>query len=179
MAIKTTNTDNNSRPTRDTLRQQFNLLASTVYYFLLNGILSTTTATLPVCAMAGTKSKCKTTQATVVQNAGVANAVGATDNAWTLTGADLAISKFRRYLLLVDSADAFTVQASTDAATAALCLFNALPAAGLAICGILTVATDASHTFTPGTTLLDAAGITATFIDGIDDSVLPFARVNI
>jgi hypothetical protein len=41
----------------------------------------------------------------------------------------------------------------------------------VAIVGVLTVATDSTHTFTPGTTLLGAAGITATYIDGIDISV--------
>ena len=39
--------------------------------------------------------------------------------------------------------------------------------------GVLTVATGASTTFTPGTTDLDAAGITDTYIDGIDQSLLP------
>ena len=41
------------------------------------------------------------------------------------------------------------------------------------IVGVLTVATYSTHTFTPGTTALNATGITATFVDGIDPTLLP------
>jgi hypothetical protein len=179
MAIKTITADKDSRPARDTIRQQLNTLTRALYYFLLNGIMSTTTATLPACATATVTSKVKTTNATVTKNSGVAHALGASDNFWTLTGGDIAISMFRRYLLLVDGAGVATVQASTDAATKAACVFSGLPVDGLAIAGILTVATDGTHTFTPATTLLGAAGITATYIDSYDDSVFPFAVVNV
>lgn len=168
-----------SQPAMDEVRQEHNQAVRDLNYLLLNRIIAATAATYPVCAMAGTKSKAKTTNATVVLNAGVVNAVGATDNAWTLTGGVLAVSKFRKYLLLVDAADAFTVQASSDAAAAADCLFGGLPANGLTILGVLTVATDATHTFTPATTLLDDAGITATFIDGYDINVPQAAQVTL
>lgn len=178
MAVKTAAADHNSKPARDSVRQQLNRLISCFYYFLMNGVLSTTVATLPLVATATVTSKVKTTNATVLKNSGVANAVAATDNAWTLTGTTFAAGLFRRYLLLVDAADAFTVQASSDAATAALCLWNNLPADGLAIAGILTIQ-NATNPFIPGTTLLGAAGVTATYIDGYDDSVILASLVTV
>lgn len=176
MAVKTTSADKDSLPARDSVRQQLNKKIADFYYFMLNGVISTTIATLPLCARATTASKAKTTNATVTKHSGVANAVAATDNAWTLTGANLAAGFFRRYLLLVDAADAFTVLASTDAATAAACTWPALPADGLAIVGILTIA-NTTNPFIPGTTLLSAAGVTDTYIDGYDDSVFTSAQV--
>jgi hypothetical protein len=168
----TTAQDKNSYFSLDTVRAQYNQLAQDFSYFLLNNIMSSTTATLPQCNTATVTSQCKTTQATVALCAGVANPVAATDNAWTLTGAVLAVSSFRRYLLLVDASDVFTVLASADSTVgASSCRWASRPANGQAILGVLTVATDSTHTFTPGTTLLGAAGITATYIDGIDVNV--------
>lgn len=160
-----------SQPAFDETRQELNKLITDLRYLILNGLASTTIATLPVCATATVTSKVKTTADTVARCAGALNAVAATDNAWVPTGGVLAVASFRRYMLLVDSADAFTVLASTDAATAAACVFANTPANGLACLGILTVATDATHTFTPAVTLLGAAGITATYVDGIDTAV--------
>lgn len=168
-----------SQPAMDTVRQQYNLLQLESIYHRLNGLASTTIATLPVCARGTTASKVKTTADTVLRNAGALNAFAATDDAWTLTGGVLAVSSFRRYLLLADAADARSVQASTDAATAAACVWGAPPANGLAIVGILTVATDATHTFTPATTLLSAAGITDTYIDGTDIGVYLSQQVGV
>ena len=119
-----------------------------------------------------TTSKVKVAQATVCLNNGVVNAVGITDDAWTLTGANLATGYSRKYLLLVDAADAFTVQASDDKASAADCRFSSRPADGKCILGILTVTNASGADFVPGTTLLGAAGITATYIDGFSD--LPY-----
>lgn len=160
--------------TRDTLRQQYNKLANAVSYFALNGVMSTTTATLPQVGIATTATQVRTGQATVLKSAGVANALGATDDFWTLTGDALAAEKFRRYLLLCDASDTASVLASDDADSAAECRWDRLPANGTAIVGILTVATAAATTFTPGTTALSAAGITDTYIDGIDQYVFPF-----
>jgi hypothetical protein len=156
----------------DTVRAQFNILAQDFNYFLLNNIAAATTGTYPGCTTATVTSQVKTANATVYLSAGVPKALGATDNFWTLTGAALAVSSFRRYLLLVDAAGVATVLASADSTvSAAACRWSSRPANGLAILGVLTVATDATHTFTPATTLLGAAGITATYIDGIDISV--------
>lgn len=181
MAVKTTSADKDSKPARDTVRQQLNTLIADLYYFLLNGIMSTTIATLPLCAIATVTSKLKTTNATVTQHNGVANAVAATDNAWILgaglTAANLATGLFRRYLLLVDANDVFTVQPSFDAATAAGCTWAGRPAAGLAICGIATIQNASGVDFVPAVTLLGAAGITTTVIDGYDDSVIMASQV--
>lgn len=156
---------------RDLVRQELNKLMQAHTYYLLNGLASTTIATTPAVAIATTASKVKTTNATVLRNAGVLNALAASDDFWTLTGGVLAVSSFRRYLLLCDASDTATVLASDDATTAAACRWVSLPDNGVAIVGILTVATDASTTFTPGTTLLSAAGITDTYVDGVDISV--------
>ncbi len=177
-AIQTVTADKDSRFVNDTTRQQYNKLAAWLYYTNRNGMISTTVATFPGIAIGTTTTKVKTTNATVLLNAGAVNAFGITDDAWTLTGAVLAASMFRKYLLLADAADARTVQASTDSATAAGCQFTNLPADGQAIVGMITVGTDGSHTFTPGTTALNAAGITTTYYDGMgDDAALMFAQV--
>ena len=159
-------------PAYDMVRQMYNKLASAHTYFALNGVASTTVATTPLVDIATTATKVKTTNATVLRNAGALNALGATDNLWTLTGGVLAVASFRRYLLLVDASDTATVLASDDVTTAAAdCRWVTQPANGLAIVGVVTVATDASTTFTPGTTNLSAAGITDSYIDGWDISV--------
>jgi hypothetical protein len=108
-----------------------------------------------------------------------------TDNFWTLSGAVVQKSSFQKYLLLIDSAGAASVQegvqSTISAAKVAWTNVNrqsdvgaliAVLNAGKAIAGILTVATDAVTTFTPGTTLLGAAGITATYQDGDDQTLL-------
>jgi hypothetical protein len=156
-SVKTVVSDKNTvAPSSDSVRQYFNRLVADFYYFLQNGVLSTTVATLPLCARATTASKVKTTNATVLKEAGIAVALGATDNFWTLTGANIAAGFFRRYLLL-DTAGVASVQAT-------------------AIVGILTIQ-NATNPFIPGTTLLSAAGVTDTYIDGNDDVVFQSAQV--
>jgi hypothetical protein len=165
-------------PALDTVRQQYNRLASAFTYFSLNGVASTTVATAPVCDIGTTATKVKTTNATVLRNSGALNALAASDDFWTLTGGVLAVSSFRRYLLLCDASDVATVLASDDVTTAAAdCRWTTQPANGLAIVGVLTVATNGSTTFTPGTTNLSAAGVTDTYIDGWDISVPLFDTV--
>lgn len=176
MAVKTVVADRDSLPVRDSIRQQLNTHIADFYYFLLNGLLSTTIATLPAVARATVASKVKTVNATVTKNNGVAVALAGTDNFWTLTGGNIAAGFFRRYLLLVDAAGVATVQASSDAATKAGCLFTGLPAAGVAIVGILTIQ-NTTNPFIPATTLLSAAGVTDTYIDGYDDAVFQAAQV--
>ena len=157
---------------RDLVRQEHNKLAQAHTYFSLNGMASTTVATTPGVTIGTTASKVKTANATVLRNAGVLNALAASDDFWTLTGGVLAVSSFRRYLLLCDASDAASVLASDDSTvSAAACRWSTMPANGTAIVGILTVATDATHTFTPATTLLSDAGITDTYVDGWDISV--------
>lgn len=159
-------------PAYDMTRQMYNKLAAWVSYAMLNGIASGTVAATPAVTIATTTTMVKTTNATVLLNAGVMNALAASDNFWTLTGGVLAASSFRRYLLLCDAADAASVLASDDSTvSAAACRWATQPPNGTAIVGILTVATDASTTFTPAVTALSASGITDTYVDGWDISV--------
>lgn len=161
--------DKSSYFSTDSVRANLNALVADFAYFILNGVRSATVATMPVCARATTASKVKTTNATVLNESGAAVALAATDNYWTLTGGNLAAGFARRYLLL-DTAGVASVLASADAATAAACRWASRPANGSAIVGVLTIV-NATNPFIPGTTLLSAAGVTDTYIDGIDINV--------
>ena len=165
-------------PALDKVRQEYNKLAAWVSYSGLNGIASGTVAATPAVTIATDTAKVKTTNATVLLNAGVMNALSASDDFWTLTGGVLAALSFRRYLLLCDASDAASVLASDDSTvSAASCRWSTIPANGLAIVGILTVATAAATTFTPGTTALSASGVTDTYVDGWDVGVPLFSLV--
>jgi hypothetical protein len=106
----------------------------------------------------------------------------ATDDLWTLTGANLAAGSVRRYLMLWDGASATTVVsvlASNDqvvasyassAAALAACRFPKLPPAGTVIVGIISIV-NLTNAFIPATTALTATGVTTTYLDGLDDSV--------
>lgn len=120
-------------------------------------------------AIGTTTSKVKTTNQTDFFINGSVFRKAAADDFWTLTGAVQPISSWRKYLLCVDNAGAATVvQSPSDSlVSAAAVVLPALPA-NKCVFGVLTVATNGATTFTPGTTLLGAAGITATFVDGED-----------
>ena len=105
----------------------------------------------------------------------------ATDDLWTLGPASsvLAAGSVRSYLLLWDGTSATTVvsvlqsndllianYANATAAIAAL-RWTALPPNGTVIVGILNIA-NTTNPFIPATTLLGAAGVTATYVDGPD-----------
>lgn len=160
-------------PLRGGIREQLNKLIADVRYGVTHRL--TDIATI---AMATTKSKVKTTTTAKFSSNGVVVTKAATDNFWTLTGAAMAVSVFRKYLLCINASGTASVIASSDAAAAADCMFTALPATGVCVVGVLTVATDATNPFTPATTLLDAAGITATYTDsGMPSDVLQAAVV--
>jgi len=97
---------------------------------------------------------------------GVILAKAATDNFWTLTGATFAAGLTNKWLLLVDAAGVASVVIGTPAATAAAVVLPALPVSK-AVFGVLTVV-NATNPFIPGTTLLGAAGVTATYVQGFD-----------
>lgn len=161
-----------------TVLQQLNKFFQFEYYSRRNGLMSTTVATLPVVAQGSNVNRVKTTNATVVKIAGAALAVNATDNAWTLTGGNLAVGQSRKYLLLVAAGSVFSVQATTDQAVLANCRIDVLPADGKAIVGILSITNGSSAVFTPDTTSLSAAGITVAFSDGPnDDAVFTFGLI--
>lgn len=133
----------------------------------------------PVCNIATTASKVKTTATTELMVGGVLKSLTATDDFWTLTGADLAIGSVRRYQLCWDGTSATTVMSVrasddqviadyADAATAlAACRWPSLPPQGTVIVGVLSIV-NVTNAFVPGTTLLSAAGVTDTYIDGPD-----------
>lgn len=115
----------------------------------------------------------------------------ATDDFWTLgvalSNTTVPVSAFQKYLLLIDTTGAATVQegllSKVNAAGVAWSNVSAVSpwapvlsvlADTKVVVATMTIATDATHTFIPGTTLFGAAGITATFIDGMDQSFAPF-----
>lgn len=115
---------------------------------------------------------------------------GATDNFWTLGGAGsattVAVSSFQKYIFLIDTAGAASVLEATQSTVSAAAVawtnisavskwaaFIAAVGSTKAIVATVTVATDATHTFIPGTTAFTGTGITSTFIDGIDQGIFP------
>lgn len=117
-----------------------------------------------------TTSKIKTVNSVSFSVDGKLFTKAGTDDFWTLTGGVLAVSSFRVYVLLVDAAGAATVASSSDSlVSAAKCILPDLftTVEGKAIFGYTTIATNASTTFTPGTTLLGAAGITTAHFNGV------------
>ena len=88
----------------------------------------------------------------------------ATDNI-AMTACDTQpVSTYCKYLVSIAIGGAVTVTKGNNAATAALALLPALPATGAPI-GYFQILTDASTTFTSGTTDLGAAGLTETYGD--------------
>jgi len=149
--------------------------------FTAGGVTTATTAA---------KAKLVNTATFIV--GGQFQSLGATDNLWVLgaTGATtvVAASSWQKYLLLLDNTP------TTPVATVLEGVQSVINAASVGwsnigvgtwgpliatlnsnrtIVAVATVATDATHTFTPGTTAFNAAGITTTFVDGIDPSLLP------
>lgn len=133
-----------------------------------------------------TAQKVKTVNALTYQVKGRFFSKAGTDDFWTLSGTTVAVSSFQKYLMLIDTAGAASIAEGTQTKISAAAvtwknLAGASDVAALlqaildtkAIVGVVTVATDAVTTFVPGTTALNAAGITATFIDGVDQSLVP------
>lgn len=146
--------------------------ANNALLMIMNG-----TFTAPITATATVTSQAKTTATLVYKVDGVFKSLAATDNFWTLTGGTVAISSWQKWLLLVSAAGVASVIAGTaSAVSAAKVVLPNLPN-GFAVAGVLTVATSGATTFIPGTTLLGAAGITATFIDGIDPLQIPLVAI--
>ncbi len=173
-------------PAQDTVRVEYNKLASFVAWLLMNRPawqVSTAAVAPPVCATATTKSKVKTTATTQLFVNGIVKSLTATDDFWTLTGDNLAAGSVRRYALLWDGASAtttMTVLASDDQVIAdysssalalAGCRWTVPIPIGKVCVGILSIV-NTTNAFVPGTTLLDATGVTATYRDGPDENVM-------
>lgn len=166
-----------SQPAFDETRQELGKLVDDLNYHILNGISGNA---LPALAQGTTATKAKTVNSVNYFSAGVPKTKAGTDDLWTLSGTTVAVSSFQKYLLLLDAAGTASVQEGVQSTVGASSVkFGQLPASGKAIIGILTIATDASHTFVPGTTALNAAGITATFSDGLDPAILLAAKVTL
>lgn len=165
---------------RDSMQRATAALANANTLVTLNRALTAAGA-----ARGTTAAKAKTVNTTTFTIGGVFFSKAATDDFWTLAGTVVAASSWQKYLLLIDAALAASIQEGTQSLIAAANvgwanvsagswgpLITVLQA-GKTIVATLTIATDATHTFTPGTTALNAAGITATFVDGYDVSLMP------
>lgn len=108
-------------------------------------------------AIGTTKSKVKTAAAVDYSIGGVLYTKAATDDLFVLSGA--AFAGATRYILLGLDKDG-TASATVGSATE-------LPDVPAGVCpvGYLKVVAAVGTTFTPGTTLLDAAGVTVTYVD--------------
>lgn len=119
-----------------------------------------------ICGLviATTSTKIKTATAVDYTINGLNYQKAATDNITITAGAVQAISTFCKYLVSVDSSGAVTTTKGEDATTAVLALLPDLPADNAPI-GYFQVATSGADTFTAGTTALDAAQVTDTYVD--------------
>lgn len=133
-----------------------------------------------------TAAKVKTVNTLQYSVAGAQFSKAGTDDFWTLSGTTVAVNSFQKYALLIDTAGAASIQEGLQSVVSAAAVawtnvtsfgpwapFLSIVGSTKAIAGVLTIATDATHTFIPGTTALNATGITATLIDGVDQSLLP------
>lgn len=84
----------------------------------------------------------------------------AATTAIVVTGGVLPISSFRWYIVQADTSGNLTTVAGEDNAA-----WLPAPADAKTIIGAFKIVTDATHTFTPALTPVNAAGITATFFD--------------
>jgi hypothetical protein len=87
-----------------------------------------------------------------------------TNNIAITAAAVQAVSTFCKYLVSINAAGTVTVTKGTSAATSALALVPNLPANSAPL-GYFEIETDASTTYTAGTTDNGAAGITDTYTD--------------
>jgi len=162
MAIST-KVQTGSQTARDEVRTLANTLAL---------IIANDTLTAAGCATATVTSQVKTVNTLTYLIDGAYKTKAATDNFWTLAGATVPVASFQKYYLLIDGSGAASVVQGVPSTVSAAAVVLPFPPQSKAIVGVLTIATDATHTFIPGTTLLGAAGITATFNDGFDPSTL-------
>ena len=180
-------TSQNPSPALDQVRVAVNAIIQDAIYAILNRPawqVSTAAVAPPLCATATVTSQVKTTNTTQLFVNGVVLSLSATDPLWTnaillaANAANLAAGSVRRYLLLWDGTSSTTVMsclssndvvigAGTSAAALLACRFPSNPPVTKAIVGILNIV-NLTNPFIPGTTLLGATGVTATYVDGPD-----------
>lgn len=126
--------------------------------------------TKAICAIGSNAAKVKTTTNTVQYCIdGQLYEKAATDDLFVFTDTAVQpVSTTAFYALCLDAAGAATVVNGTPVLTAAITAGTdkaVFPLVGLDVCiiGGVKVVTDSTHTFTPGTTELSAAGITDTY----------------
>lgn len=121
-------------------------------------------------AIAATKSKVKTTNSIDYTIDGVFYTKAGTDNLFAHSDTTVqAADTTKYYALCLDASGTASIIAglvseNVDGTTYNLSA-SLMPPIPVTLCcvGALKIVTDATHTFTPGTTLNDAAGITATY----------------
>jgi hypothetical protein len=119
-------------------------------------------------AQGTTAQKVKTVNSIAYAINGALFTKAGTDDFWTLSGTVVAVSSWQKYLLCIDNAGAASIVECTQSLVSAAAVALAALPANKSVVGVLTIATDGTHTFTPGTTALNGTGITATFTNGLD-----------
>lgn len=115
-------------------------------------------------AIATTVQKVKSTATINYLINGVYYSKAATDNFWVLTGFDCSASMYNKCLLCIDDAGAMQIAPGTEAAAAADVVLPAIPA-NWAVCGYVQVQQSAGGAFTGGTTGLNDATTTDTYVN--------------
>ncbi len=190
--------DKDSYGARQTTRQQLdNLVRDVAYFFTHRPAWQVAAAAVapPVLATATVTTQVKSTATTQLMVNGVLTSLTATDPlllvAQIQTGDpnNLAIGSVRRWQVCWDATNATTVitcRPSNDNVIAnfasstlalAACRWGNLPPKGTVIVGVASNV-NVTNLFTPGTTLLGAAGVTATYIDGPDQNCLTASLVS-
>ena len=180
--------DKNTNFTTDTVRSNQNQLVRDFAYGILNRPawqVAAAAVAPPVLAVATDTKTVKSTATSQLYLNGVPKSLTATDPLMVvanIAASDpnvLAIGSVRRWQVCWDGTSATTVItlrpsndkviASYASAQAALdaCRWPSLPPAGTVIVGIVDL-TNVTNVFTPGTTALDAAGVTDAYRDGPD-----------
>lgn len=157
MSLKST-TQTASTPARDETRQAVN-----------NATLMAANASLTAagCATATVTSQAKTVNSFTYKVDGVFKVKAGTDNFFTLNGPNVPAGSFQKWYLCIDAAGAAVViPGAISAVSLAAVGLPALPQ-GASVAGVLSIV-NATNPFIPATTLLGAAGVTATYVDGID-----------
>jgi len=190
MSINDTVTQDKSSNTyiTDSLRAEFSKLVKDFGYFALHRPMwqvAPAAVAPPVLATATVTTQVKSTATTQLMVNGVLTSLTATDPLLLVAQIQsgdpntLAIGSVRRWQVCWDATNATTVitcRPSNDKiianfASAALalnaCRWPSLPPTGTVIVGIVDI-TNITNIFTPGTTLLGAAGVTAAYHDGPD-----------
>ena len=137
-----------------------------------SGFMSLTAAGLAEGTNANTY---KTTATLAYTSNGVFKSKGATDNvAMTSTAGTVPPSSAALYAVWIDASGTFSNSRGPVVASGDPCPVPTAPANNLTLVGLIKVVTDASTTFTPGSTDLGAAGVTDTYYDC---SVMPGAAL--